>query len=215
MVEVGSNSSNLDRRRQANLLRYMADVKESGLPIEAALRRDISSILGVDFLEVDLRSFLGDPNSQIEDTPLLPPPSTQRIKVSNTITVETPIGQLRYKINERLVTSPRAPQDSDDIRLTPIEGRVLLTLTRNPGEAVSRTKMGVEVWGYTEEANLGRTLDVHIRRLRLKLHDDPPQLILSVRGVGYKLDCLPLVSPSDIDPQVINGGARLINTQAN
>ena len=46
-----------------------------------------------------------------------------------------------------------------------------------------------ELWGYDSETDI-RTVDVHIRRLREKLEEDPqnPRCIVTVRGMGYKVD---------------------------
>ena len=49
---------------------------------------------------------------------------------------------------------------------------------------------GEAVWGYESGIGSDRTVDVHIRHLRQKIEDDPaqPRWIVTVRGVGYKLD---------------------------
>ncbi len=78
---------------------------------------------------------------------------------------------------------------SDDlINLTQREYDLLLALRSANGAVVARGDLLDQVWG---EAWIGdpRTLDVHIRWLREKLETDPgaPQLILTVRGVGYRL----------------------------
>jgi two-component system, OmpR family, response regulator MtrA len=74
------------------------------------------------------------------------------------------------------------------IQLTPIEYRLLIALMSRPDEVLSREDLAQMVWGY-QDASVGRTIDVHIRRLRVKLGGvntaAPP--IVSVRGFGYKI----------------------------
>jgi DNA-binding response OmpR family regulator len=64
---------------------------------------------------------------------------------------------------------------------------LLVYLARHRGIVVTRGQLLERVWGY-EFAGDTRTVDVHVRWLREKIEDDPanPQLILTVRGVGYR-----------------------------
>ncbi|MDF1853677.1 MAG: response regulator transcription factor [Verrucomicrobiales bacterium] len=81
----------------------------------------------------------------------------------------------------------RAERDNSDIELTPREVSILALLSRRMGEVVSRDDILNECWGidYYPES---RTLDQHISKLRKKLGDDPdaPDLLETVRGVGYR-----------------------------
>jgi len=71
------------------------------------------------------------------------------------------------------------------LRLTPREFELLGFLARNPGRVLSREELVRKVWGYDYVGDT-RTVDVHIRRLRMKLGGaDPP--IDTVTGSGYKL----------------------------
>lgn len=74
-----------------------------------------------------------------------------------------------------------------EIELTPKEFDLLTLLMTRRGEPVDRDTLLEEVWGY-EFAGGTRTLDVHIRRLRQKLGDDPQQskYIETVHGIGYR-----------------------------
>ncbi len=73
------------------------------------------------------------------------------------------------------------------VRLTYVEFEVLAVLARNPGRVFSRTMLLERVWGDSAYRD-PRTVDVHIRHLREKLEQDPthPELIFTVRGVGYR-----------------------------
>ena len=72
-------------------------------------------------------------------------------------------------------------------QLTYVEFEILAALARAPGRVFSRTMLLERVWGDAAYRD-PRTIDVHIRHLREKLEAEPktPELILTVRGVGYR-----------------------------
>jgi DNA-binding response OmpR family regulator len=78
------------------------------------------------------------------------------------------------------------------IDLTPLEFQILELLASEPGRAWSRNALLDQVWS-TEYEGYQRNIDPHINRLRKKLEDDPknPHYVLTVRGVGYKLNEAP------------------------
>ena len=73
--------------------------------------------------------------------------------------------------------------------LSPKEFDLLAFLASNPGRVFSRDYLLERVWGY-DYAGGTRTVDVHIRWLRQKIEANPqhPKYLLTVRGVGYKLE---------------------------
>jgi DNA-binding response OmpR family regulator len=75
-----------------------------------------------------------------------------------------------------------------EVNLTPMEFELLYFLAANAGQVFDRETLFREVWGYeyVGETNL---VDVCVRRLREKVEETPsrPRLILTIRGVGYKL----------------------------
>jgi len=75
----------------------------------------------------------------------------------------------------------------EEIGVTYVEFEILAALARSPGRVLSRETLLEHVWGDSEYRD-PRTVDVHIRHLREKLETDPkePQLLLTVRGVGYR-----------------------------
>jgi len=77
----------------------------------------------------------------------------------------------------------------EDVNLTPLEFQILELLASEPGRAWSRNALLDKVWS-TEYEGYQRNIDPHINRLRNKLEADPknPQYVLTVRGVGYKLN---------------------------
>ena len=74
----------------------------------------------------------------------------------------------------------------EPIRLTYVEFEILSALARSPGRVFSRSMLLERLWGDSSYRD-PRTIDVHIRHLREKLERDPaaPELIFTVRGVGY------------------------------
>lgn len=78
------------------------------------------------------------------------------------------------------------------IDLTPLEFQILELLASEPGRAWSRNDLLDRVWS-TEYEGYQRNIDPHINRLRKKLETDPknPRYVLTVRGVGYKLNEAP------------------------
>jgi two-component system alkaline phosphatase synthesis response regulator PhoP len=78
------------------------------------------------------------------------------------------------------------------VDLTPLEFQILELLASEPGRAWSRNALLDRVWS-TEYEGYQRNIDPHINRLRKKLETDPknPRYVLTVRGVGYKLNEAP------------------------
>src|SRR5436309_1235782 len=74
----------------------------------------------------------------------------------------------------------------DPVKLTYVEFEILSALARSPGRVFSRSMLLERLWGDSAYRD-PRTIDVHIRHLREKLEVDPkePELIFTVRGVGY------------------------------
>lgn len=73
------------------------------------------------------------------------------------------------------------------VNLTPLEFDLLVCLARKPWQVFSREALLQEVWGYRHAADT-RLVNVHVQRLRAKIEHDPekPEIVLTVRGVGYK-----------------------------
>ena len=75
-----------------------------------------------------------------------------------------------------------------EVILSPKEYAILQYLLRNKGRIVSRTQILENVWGYDYNPSTN-VVDVHIKTLREKLgHTLSPEVIRSVRGVGYTID---------------------------
>ena len=78
-------------------------------------------------------------------------------------------------------------KNGNRIRLTQVEYSILKLFMQNPGRALSREDILAAVWGRDYEGEL-KIVDVNIRRLRIKIEDDPtnPAYITTVWGFGYK-----------------------------
>jgi DNA-binding response OmpR family regulator len=74
------------------------------------------------------------------------------------------------------------------VPLTSVELRLLVALLEADGRVLSRDQLLDAVYGDGETDILDRTIDVHVRRLRDKLGDDPiaPRYVMTVRGAGYR-----------------------------
>ncbi len=93
------------------------------------------------------------------------------------------VGQLTIDDARRQVTV-----EGRLVELTPTEYRLLGILVTRLEEVLSRQELSSLVWGY-QDASIGRSIDVHVHRLRTKLNIPPDQgpHIVSVRGFGYKM----------------------------
>mgnify|MGYP000746877087 FL=1 len=76
-----------------------------------------------------------------------------------------------------------------EIFLSALEYRLLLIFMNNPKNIITRSRLLDELWDAAGEFVSDNTLTVYIKRLREKIENDPanPQIILTVRGTGYRL----------------------------
>jgi two-component system response regulator ResD len=94
---------------------------------------------------------------------------------------------LRFDRLEVDQAAREARVDGHDVGLKPREFALLLELAANAGVALSRATLLERVWGYDFDGD-ARTVDVHVRRLRLKLEEQAklPPLVQTIHGYGYK-----------------------------
>ena len=98
------------------------------------------------------------------------------------------VGDLLVDVSEHTVTRRFANGAPDEeISLTPLEFELLVEMARKPGQVHTREELLEKVWGYRHASDT-RLVNVHVQRLRAKIEHDPedPQIVLTVRGVGYK-----------------------------
>jgi two-component system response regulator MtrA len=92
------------------------------------------------------------------------------------------IGDLSIDVSGHSVT-----RGEELISLTPLEFDLLVCLARRPWQVFTREVLLEQVWGYRHAADT-RLVNVHVQRLRSKVEHDPenPEIVVTVRGVGYK-----------------------------
>jgi DNA-binding response OmpR family regulator len=100
---------------------------------------------------------------------------------------EEPPAALRFGRLEVDQAAREARIDGTAVKLKPREFALLLELAGNAGIALSRRHLLERVWGF-DFAGDERTVDVHVRRLRLRLEEEPelPAVVQTVHGYGYK-----------------------------
>jgi two-component system OmpR family response regulator len=111
----------------------------------------------------------------------------------------------------RSVPSPASPElvvalaarsvhrDGAPVRLTRREFDLFAFLVEHPRRVFTRRQLLRQVWGY-EPVSGERTVDVHVRRLRIKLGGGPSAVVATVRGVGYRLAETARVRLADPEP---------------
>ncbi len=94
------------------------------------------------------------------------------------------VGEIKLDVDRHIVTFK-----GENIALPLKEFELLEFLMRNAGRVLTRIQIIDRIWG-NDYVGDTKTLDVHIKRLRSKLEKDPanPELIQTVRGLGYKME---------------------------
>ena len=90
-------------------------------------------------------------------------------------------GRLTFKLDEHVLYA-----DGEPVKLTATETKIVELLMKHPRRVYSREVLMNVVWGYEYQGDF-RTVDVHVRRLREKIEENPaqPEYILTKWGVGY------------------------------
>ena len=80
-------------------------------------------------------------------------------------------------------------KNNKDVMLTALEYKIFLIFVLNPNVVFTREKILADIWDVNEEYVNDNALTVYIKRIREKIEDDPtnPKIIVTVRGIGYKL----------------------------
>ena len=157
--------------------------RESGVPIVMLTAR-------TDTLDVVIGLESGADDYVVK--PFKPKELIARIKarvrqLSEPSTEELRVGDLRIDLAGHAVL-----RGEDEVSLTPLEFDLLVCLARRPKQVFSRETLLEQVWGYRHAADT-RLVNVHVQRLRAKVEHDPenPQIVVTVRGVGYKAGATP------------------------
>ena len=94
---------------------------------------------------------------------------------------------LEQLIAREHVAGHSVKRGGESIALTPLEFDLLVALARKPWQVFTREVLLEQVWDYRHAADT-RLVNVHVQRLRSKIEHDPekPEIVITVRGVGYK-----------------------------
>ncbi len=119
--------------------------------------------------------------------PFKPKELVARIRARLRRAEEPPAEQLAIGDVSIDVPGHQVIRDGEQVSLTPLEFDLLVALARKPRQVFTREVLLEQVWGYRHAADT-RLVNVHVQRLRSKIERDPehPEVVLTVRGVGYK-----------------------------
>lgn len=153
-----------------------------------AKSEEVDKILGLEIGADDymtkpfsMRELLARVHALLRRTDLI---KQQMVENEGTLSQMINAGKIEIDLARHTVKNNENPLD-----LTHKEFDLLVFLARNRGQVFNREALLQKVWGY-DYAGDTRTVDVHIRWLREKIEDNPekPRLLLTIRGVGYKLE---------------------------
>ena len=152
--------------------------EESGIPIVMLTARSDSQDI-VTGLESGADDYIVKP---IKNKELIARIRARLRKVETPSTKEIRIGDLIIDVAGHLVR-----RGNEILPLTVLEFKLLTTLAKRPWQVFSREVLLQEVWEYQHSADT-RLVNVHVQRLRAKIEKDPerPEIVLTVRGIGYK-----------------------------
>ena len=156
--------------------------KESDVPIIMLTARDETTdkIVGLELGADDYVTKPFDPKELVSRIKAVLRRSQGQIVARNTLH----IADLEIDVSKRLVK-----RDEEVIELTPIEFDLLKAMAEHPGQVFTRLQLLDRVQGEAYEG-YDRTIDSHIKNLRKKIEPNPekPRYIITVYGVGYKLE---------------------------
>jgi len=158
--------------------------QRSGVPVIMLTARDseIDKVVG---LELGADDYVTKPFSHRELVARIRAVLRRQVPATPDEPAETlEAGPVRMDVDRHLVTVGGTP-----VQLPLKEFDLLELLLRNAGKVLTRGQLIDRVWG-SDYVGDTKTLDVHVKRLRAKLEPDPsaPQHLLTVRGLGYKLE---------------------------
>ena len=159
--------------------------KECGNPIIflSARVEEVDKIVG---LEIGADDYITKPFSMRELLARVGA-NIRRLKITNNGTEQPDILELDNLVVD--LARRKVTVNDTELNLTMKEFELLSFLLKNKGIVFNREQLLEKVWGYDYYGDT-RTVDVHIRWLRQKLENNPdePKRLLTVRGVGYKLE---------------------------
>ncbi|MCX7724575.1 MAG: response regulator transcription factor [Thermodesulfovibrio sp.] len=160
-------------------VRSNPEIKDTGIIIVTAKGEEFDRVMG---LEMGADDYITKPFSPRELTARIKA-ILRRVKTESMGQV-IKIGEITID-KEKYIVTVRDKQ----IRLSAKEFKLLLYLAERPNKIFSRDHLLDAIWGQDVYLD-SRTVDVHIRRLRMKIEKDPdnPEYIKTMRGVGYYIE---------------------------
>ena len=157
--------------------------KRSSVPIIMLTAKDdeVDKVVG---LEMGADDYVTKPHSSRELLARIKAVLRRRHEPDELLPATLEVGPIRMDVERHVVTVDGAP-----MTMPLREFELLELLMRNAGRVLTRGQLIDRVWGANYVGDT-KTLDVHIKRLRSKIETDPsdPTHLVTVRGVGYKLD---------------------------
>ena len=157
--------------------------KQSSVPIIMLTAKDdeVDKVVG---LEMGADDYVTKPHSSRELLARIKAVLRRRHEPDELLPATLEVGPIRMDVERHVVTVDGAP-----MTMPLREFELLELLMRNAGRVLTRGQLIDRVWGANYVGDT-KTLDVHIKRLRSKIETDPsdPTHLMTVRGVGYKLD---------------------------
>lgn len=200
VIEAADGESGISLFNQASPDLVLLDLRLpdiSGFEVCRALRR--TSIVPIIMVtaQTDTSDLVSGFDAGADDyvtKPVVPKELTARVKAalrrtqSNDFTNNSNRSLSKIGNIEIDRTSSIVRKDGEEVALTKTEYRLLIEFADHPGMVLSRDQLLERVWGY-EYLGDSRLVDAHVRRLRVKVENFPedPQMIVTVRGMGYRL----------------------------
>ena len=200
VIEAADGESGISLFNQASPDLVLLDLRLpdiSGFEVCRALRR--ASIVPIIMVtaQTDTSDLVSGFDAGADDyvtKPVVPKELTARVKAalrrtqSNDFTNNSNRSLSKIGNIEIDRTSSIVRKDGEEVALTKTEYRLLIEFADHPGMVLSRDQLLERVWGY-EYLGDSRLVDAHVRRLRVKVENFPedPQMIVTVRGMGYRL----------------------------
>jgi DNA-binding response OmpR family regulator len=168
----------------------------SGVPIIIVTANESSSDV-VNGLDAGADDYVTKPFNPVELTAriraLLRRSATQPLDMGTAVPGSIPTSTPQYgpalRFGDLLIhrQAHEVEINGETVHLTKTEHRLLMLLALSPNRVFSREELLEQVWGYDQLAD-GRVVDVHVRRLRIKVEVDPaePRHVLTARGIGYR-----------------------------
>jgi DNA-binding response OmpR family regulator len=197
VLEAATGEDGLRRFQLEQVDLVLVDLRLPGMhgfEVVRAIRHDSTVPVLIVTAQTDTHDVVGGLEAGADDyitKPVVPKELAARIRASlrraQAPVTESPSGMVVGTVEIR-PSAGEVLKDGEPVSLTKTEFKLLCELAANPGQVLSREVLLERVWGYDYLGD-GRLVDTHVYRLRAKVEEDAsdPKMIVTVRGLGYKL----------------------------